>query len=157
MNESGNNFCSRSCSAKVTNKIHPKRKPEHKCKECEKPITANYRYCSLTCRNRSKYKRRVERGTVDTNSSSKRVTNYRRELKIRMVNELGGKCKICGFDKYPCSLQFHHINQSDKSFNISDSIRAYRKNIEELKKCILLCNNCHTALHNGFLTLDIES
>ena len=38
-------FCSRSCAASYNNKKDPKRKPEHKCLDCGKPITANRARC----------------------------------------------------------------------------------------------------------------
>ncbi len=41
-------FCDRSCAAKFNNQKNPKRKPEHKCRGCGQPITANKQLCE-TC------------------------------------------------------------------------------------------------------------
>jgi hypothetical protein len=62
---------------------------------------------------------------------------------------------ICG-ESNSCCLSFHHKN-GDKKGNISDMVnRAYSiKRIQaEIDKCIVLCLNCHTKLHNGEGDLD---
>src|SRR5205085_10084359 len=30
------------------------------------------------------------------------------EKRLRAIEHLGGQCYICGYDQYPCSLDFHH-------------------------------------------------
>jgi RNase P subunit RPR2 len=63
---------------------------------------------------------------------------------------LGGKCKKCGFDEYKWSLDIHHLDPSKKDEYYS-SMRSWSwSRIErEIKGCILLCKNCHAALHAG--------
>jgi hypothetical protein len=41
-------FCSQSCSATVANRINPKRKPQHRCKECGASIVSGKTFCT-TC------------------------------------------------------------------------------------------------------------
>lgn len=70
--------------------------------------------------------------------------------KKRALQYLGGKCVCCGFDAYPASLEFHHIDDSNKSFNISNKIKSTELSQEiydELDKCVILCSNCHRAYH----------
>jgi len=59
------------------------------------------------------------------------------------------KCKRCGFSDHR-ALVFHHINENDKKFNIADRL-YYHYGLEriqkELKKCMILCSNCHRILH----------
>lgn len=59
---------------------------------------------------------------------------------------------ICGFDRYPCSLDLYHQDREMKDPNYR-SMRgwAWEKILVELKKCILLCKNCHAAVHAGHL------
>jgi len=66
--------------------------------------------------------------------------------KIRAINLLGGKCIKCGNENI-FHLCFHHKN-NDKDFKINN-IKNKRWSIikEEIKKCELLCNNCHQELH----------
>lgn len=70
--------------------------------------------------------------------------------KKRARDYLGGKCAHCGYDKYQVALDFHHLDPSlkDPSFN---SMRSWCwDRVEaELQDCILLCKNCHAALHAG--------
>jgi Zn ribbon nucleic-acid-binding protein len=74
------------------------------------------------------------------------------ENRIYIVEKLGSKCFNCGFDKWKSSLDVHHLDPSEKDPSFS-TIRYWSKeNIDhELIKCVLLCRNCHAALHNGEL------
>jgi predicted HNH restriction endonuclease len=72
----------------------------------------------------------------------------RRVLRERAVALLGGKCQICGYDRCPAAMDFHHLDPSEKDFSISESTDW--DNIErELKKCVLLCATCHREVHDG--------
>ena len=61
------------------------------------------------------------------------------ERKKLLIEMLGGKCESCGTTK---NLQFDHIDPTTKSFSIA---KKYMCPIvfEEVKKCQLLCFNCH--------------
>lgn len=59
----------------------------------------------------------------------------------------GGKCEHCGYDKYLGALDFHHCDPSKKDFTIGDKKYKLKDCIEETKKCILICSNCHRELH----------
>lgn len=63
----------------------------------------------------------------------------------RIKLEMG--CKNCGYDNNPVPLEFHHRNKEEKEFNVSrDFARAnvgWDKAKEEMKKCDILCANCH--------------
>jgi hypothetical protein len=73
---------------------------------------------------------------------------------------LGGKCQVCGYSKCIDALQFHHKDPSQKSFGISEAMWGHSKKTEEeivkeIKKCSLLCANCHAEVHAGIITLDL--
>lgn len=76
-----------------------------------------------------------------------RVREKQREHKIRAVNLLGGKCSSCGYDKYVGALDFHHKDPEGKDFSISHAKMSWRQIEEEIKKCVLLCANCHREEH----------
>lgn len=84
--------------------------------------------------------------------NSESVKTWRKNTKTRIVQAMGGCCQICGYDRCYDSLDLHHINPEEKEFGIG-GIRANPKKwkiiAKECKKCILLCKNCHTELHNG--------
>ena len=91
--------------------------------------------------------------------SSNRVKACRHRSKERMVSAMGGKCQCCGYDKCQQALAFHHIDPTVKELAFG-SIRANPKKwesiIEELKKCILVCNNCHSEIHAGVRELPTQ-
>lgn len=67
--------------------------------------------------------------------------------KIKAIEYLGGKCSKCGNDNI-FVLSFHHINPNEKEKNINDLTSSSWSVIEkEIKKCILLCENCHREEH----------
>jgi len=78
------------------------------------------------------------------------VTKHRQKRREELVKILGGKCALCGYDKNIAVLDIHHINAQDKKYQLSSgSCRSIEEDIEEVKKCILLCANCHREIHNG--------
>lgn len=80
----------------------------------------------------------------------KSVTKRRIKIKEDAVKYKGGKCIKCGYNKYIGALEFHHINQDEKDFEISNgNCKSWDKIIIELDKCILLCSNCHRELHGN--------
>ena len=80
------------------------------------------------------------------------VTRRLRKVKQMLVDEFGGGCVICGYDRVPSSLCFHHVDPSQKSLPMTmaagRSIDTYR---EEAKKCILVCANCHGEIESGVI------
>lgn len=82
----------------------------------------------------------------DREMGLKRIKKIRDHIQNTKI-ALGGKCSLCGYDKEPRILQFHHLNgKSDKIGNISE-MKSLRKITEESKKCALLCPNCHALEH----------
>ena len=81
--------------------------------------------------------------------SSKATTDYRRRRKRNLVKVCGDKCAICGYDKIPDSLEFHHINPDEKSYGIAKNGTCHdlEADLQEVQKCILVCANCHREIH----------
>lgn len=80
-----------------------------------------------------------------------RKKNHRARLKLRLVEEFGGKCRVCGYNKYIGALEFHHLDPSQKSFNLGSTgwMKGYEVTRKEAEKCILLCSNCHKEVEAG--------
>lgn len=80
------------------------------------------------------------------------VINWRRRTKTRIIESFGGMCGICGYNKCQRSIDLHHLDPSQKEFSLG-KIRAHPKSwssvVEELKKCVLLCKNCHGEVHDN--------
>jgi hypothetical protein len=88
--------------------------------------------------------------------SSQKVKDWRVRTKARIVEAMGGKCNICGYNKCEKALELHHLNPAEKKFSLA-SIRGNPKSwstiVEELKKCVLLCANCHREVEAKLVTL----
>ncbi len=79
----------------------------------------------------------------------KRKAKRLRDKTIELKNLLGGKCSICGYDKCFYALDFHHTGEN-KEGNLATIIKdaSKQKALKEIKKCILVCANCHRELHH---------
>ena len=71
--------------------------------------------------------------------------------KIKAVEYKGGACQHCGYNRCIEALEFHHLDETTKSFPIGSRMASYTwdRLREELDKCIMLCANCHRELHSG--------
>ena len=67
--------------------------------------------------------------------------------KIEKIKSEKG-CSKCG-EMHPACLDFHHIDEKEKDHGISWIMRNSSKFLleNEMKKCIVLCSNCHRKLH----------
>lgn len=76
---------------------------------------------------------------------------FRRQNKIKLVEYMGGKCKICGYNNSVFALEFHHINPNEKEFNLTYSNKSWIKLKKEADKCILVCSNHHREIEGGLI------
>jgi hypothetical protein len=144
-------FCSHSCAASYNNHFYPpKRERTGQCRQCSKPVLVITNYCSKQCRNEYRSNNKKPR----TKTEGQHVVNFRKNIKKRAVEYMGGKCVKCGYDRCVWSLQFHHLDPTKKEFNISSvKIRSWDKIKAELEKCVLICSNCHGEIHAGLLKI----
>lgn len=92
--------------------------------------------------------------------SSERVKAWRKRTKAKIVEEMGGKCCICGYKRCQSALALHHLDPTTKEFGfgaLRASPKSWSKIQEEMKKCILVCNNCHAEIHEGVIDYDCLS
>jgi hypothetical protein len=99
------------------------------------------RFCSQRCKNR------------DTNN---RHQNYAAQSargmqrKVQLVTRHGGCCGRCGYDRNLAALTWHHLDPRAKSFDLdlrTLSNRSAAAIEDEVRKCELLCANCHAEAH----------
>lgn len=89
-------------------------------------------------------------------NSIKRIRERGTERKQKLVDMLGGKCVVCGYNRCLKALAFHHKDESKKAFSLDTRViqsKAWDKVLKEVKKCAILCHNCHTELHDGMFSL----
>lgn len=73
------------------------------------------------------------------------VRYYRRVGEMHAI--LGGKCSACGGSE---QLQIHHKDPAEKSFNPTRGAgSSWDSVLAELKKCELLCVECHKDVHRN--------
>lgn len=86
-------------------------------------------------------------------NNSQNVINCIKRRKSNLIKIFDSKCCICGFDKFQEALEFHHVNPAEKEFSIGASnaiTKSLNNQLEEAKKCVLLCSNCHRGVHAGY-------
>jgi hypothetical protein len=85
-----------------------------------------------------------------SNANSKAVMKSQRRKKLFAIEQFGGKCQLCGYDKCIDALHFHHVDPSTKEASPSYVImrKTWAIAYEELKKCVLVCANCHAEIHH---------
>lgn len=119
--------------------------------------------------NREYYKRNKKR--ILKNKKEWRKKNRDKELKTsregrkrsrEFVEDYrkGKSCASCGWNKHPEILQFHHRSSEKKERNIATMRgKSYTSNRikKEIKKCVLLCPNCHFWKHKKKLNMIRES
>jgi hypothetical protein len=71
---------------------------------------------------------------------------YKHGLKDKAIAYKGGKCIKCSYKKCKRALSFHHLDPSEKDFNIV-ACTSWEKMKAEIDKCILVCMNCHLEIH----------
>jgi len=80
------------------------------------------------------------------------ITAIRHALKNELIKRKGGACEKCGYNRCYASLEFHHLNPEEKEFTISEYCSGNNVRVElaleEIKKCALLCANCHREFHD---------
>jgi len=88
--------------------------------------------------------------------NTQNVIKRQRVFKDKCVEYKGGACTLCGYNKCPSALEFHHLDPSKKDFNMSRMRnKTFNKRaMIELDKCIIVCRNCHAEIHVGFVQLD---
>jgi hypothetical protein len=147
-------YCSFRCRGIYWRKNNPERDKELKkrwrlkkkvfCKFCKNQIPNELRksglvFCSDICR--------ISQEKLNA-KSRRRMYQIKFEAFKRKIG-----CQICGYNYNPCCLDFHHINPEEKLRRINAGLWYYSKDLFniEIKKCKLLCKNCHYDLHHPFI------
>ena len=125
-------------------------------------ITAKFKKIILcrNCKNILTRDRRKSGVITCSEKCAKILRNFRHKKFVNKITKVFHKykeskgCKRCKYDNYGGSIDFHHIDPAKKELRISAD-RWFSKNEntkKEVKKCILLCKNCHYEIHQLFRT-----
>lgn len=85
----------------------------------------------------------------DLTSKAKKALIKRNQALI--ASERSGGCKVCGYNKCPEALEFHHKDPNTKDLSICKGVRNWGTDRlrEEISKCIVVCANCHREIHRS--------
>ncbi len=123
------------------------------CVVCEEPLNGQKRkFCSNNCKQKNHY-HTVKAQTNTYHSQTMRFL----KRKIELIEMLGGSCAECGYNDNLSALHFHHKEAHKKEFKLGArtlSNRSWEAILKEVKKCELLCANCHSEEHNPELNLE---
>ena len=129
-----NKFCKYCGIEKPTSEFHRNSVKEDgladRCKECRR-VYHRQHYLN----NKKVY---IDKAKIRSKELSTWFENYKKEL----------KCEFCGETRW-WVLDFHHRDSKEKDGSISNLVRSGSKMklTEEIKKCNVLCSNCHRDLH----------
>lgn len=143
---------------------HKKRTLKAQCKECFK-ILRKERYQkdidNKRAKNKASYYKHKETRIAEVKKYYQKIKDdpnfklkhYKRTRKNQLQNSKEFyeykktlKCSNCP-ENHPACLDFHHLDPNEKEFLITKLIHSKKKLKEELKKCIVLCANCHRKFH----------
>ncbi len=124
------------------------------CTQCGNVLRGNQqKYCSGACKQRGHW-HQIKHQTNTYHSQTRRAVTR----KMKYIALLGGACSVCGYDKNLAALEFNHIDPATKSFGI-DMRKLSNANevilLEEIRKCNVLCANCHREHHYPELNSNI--
>lgn len=76
--------------------------------------------------------------------------------KIALLRKVkSAPCAICNNSYHYAAMDLHHRNPEEKVTKLSKGVTGlgYDRFVEEIKKCIVLCSNCHRMLHAGAVVI----
>lgn len=130
-------YCSRHCENEAR-KIRIQQKKEMK---------DTYKTCLICGKNFQPKSAAANQRTCCYECMPEGIQYSRSDFLNLIRKQRGGKCERCGYNKYLGALDFHHKDPSKKDFTVGDRDFRLKDCIEETKKCILICSNCHREIH----------
>ena len=89
---------------------------------------------------------------MDKEYKRHKANEYKKKRLLKIGNKINNLklsqgCSTCGYNKNAVALHYDHIK--DKKYGISYMVRIskfkFEEILEEIKKCVLLCSNCHAV------------
>ena len=149
-------FCSRSCAAKYTNKVHPKKKRTKKCIKCEN-ITKSHRHTLCEAHHKEYMETRFDyikelslkdywdkKSLINLHPSSKNA-HIRGLARAQHKNLTLLPCARCGYDKHVELCHIKALKDFDETAKVSE--------VNDSSNIIQLCPNCHWELDNNLWSL----
>lgn len=92
--------------------------------------------------------RKTNRALVTQKTKDKREARWQWAITL-----LGGCCNRCKQQFDSVCYDLHHLDPLEKDFTIGENMLVGKDKFEtEVKKCVLLCSNCHRMVHKEINT-----
>ncbi len=132
-------LCSRSCSASYNNRANPKRKPEHTCVDCGKPINRQRARCvehyKIWLKNTEPTDITLSEATYTKGHRSSAFALVRTRARA-VAKKLGlDACEKCGYNK--------HVEIAHKKAVSTFEGHTLLSVINSRENIMALCPNCH--------------
>lgn len=75
----------------------------------------------------------------------------RARARKRFLIALTDGCQFCGYNKCEDNLAFHHIHDKRFGLTIKRFQMSSKNLVTELRKCVVVCHNCHGEVHRGLI------
>lgn len=131
-----------------------------KCRICKQELPATDFYKCLPrsngldsrCKDCAKIEHKKHRTPGGDAKQKAQAILLKKTKRLIVIKDKQKGCSVCGYSRCLDALEYHHYN-GDKlrcisRINTPESVR------KEMKKCVLLCANCHRELHNGMLSVN---
>lgn len=120
------------------------------CKECRRTYSRKWfndnkeRLVEYKREHNQKWYRKYKDHIVEQATT---YSKLRRRIFHEVLDSYKQPCVKCGETRLYL-IEFHHINPSEKSFNISNKMTTDPIKLQsEVDKCVTLCRNCHKEFH----------
>lgn len=97
------------------------------------------------------YEKNKEKVKLRAKIRTQKIRVYNRKLIARYKLWIG--CKFCSYKRCNQALELHHVG-TQKEQHVADMVQkgASTKIIKrEIRRCIVVCANCHRELHEGMV------
>lgn len=127
-----------------------------KCLDCQpfgtssyKPKTTDEKRSAYALKSQQYYQRMKEKFNADPISL---LRTARKNIITSLIND---SCQICGYAKCTRNLTFHHLRDKTTGLSSREFQFAFNTLINELKKCVVICHNCHGEVHDNLIPQEL--
>ena len=120
------------------------------------PYRSKNKYCSSSCSRKAWYHNNpAKQSQINKQRNDKHYASRAQKIKRRRhwlaKYKVSCGCQLCGYKEHHLALCFDHLDPSIKEFSVSSSRigGSLKTLIQEVRKCRVLCCNCHMIYTYG--------
>jgi 5-methylcytosine-specific restriction endonuclease McrA len=128
-------YCSRSCAAKINNKIPKRKKTKYYCENCKKECEYRRKYCELCFKHCTTPDFTLQEAVYEKHHRSSAYALIRSRARLTDKAKRITACEKCGYDKHVEVCHIKPISDFSPNTKLSE--------INSETNLIILCPNCH--------------